>query len=303
MCCARLVPTLLLLGLIVAPVWADEAPVLISPGSEAADRMRGVRGASRAAMPATGRERLQRAFRAQYAPARTSKRQLFEKYLDTLGPDGILDVLEATHPLCHAQAHELGRAIVARVRDLGAALGACKDRCTSGCMHGALMEAFGGPTAIGTDAAAVHHAHHAGHHRPGTGHHPGAANPPAVTVADVEAKIVSLCSESGQMAKLYERGNCAHAMGHALMAVTGRDVERSVTGCVAFGEPGMAYYCATGVFMEYFEAPERAVIVADDLHAPCDTYTRFPAACYRYTARRMLAAFDGNVGRVAAECV
>lgn len=92
-------------------------------------------------------------------------------------------------------------------------------------------------------------------------------------------------------------------MGHALMAVTGHDVERSVTGCASFGNPAMEYYCATGVFMEYFESPERAALAHEGLHAPCDRYTRFPAACYRYTARRMLAASRGNVAGVAAECM
>lgn len=203
--CARIIPTLLLFVVVTLPVWAAEPPVVISPGQDGVDDMRRrSRSDGTAGMAPPAQESTRRAFKTEYSAARGSKRPVFEKYLDTLGADGILDVLETAHPLCHSQAHELGRVIVARLKDLGVALSACKTRCTSGCMHGVLMEAFGGPSARSAASA-----HHGGAHQHGAGHQHDSSGP--LTVADVEARMVPLCSETGDLAKLYEPGNCAPA--------------------------------------------------------------------------------------------
>ncbi len=225
-------------------------------------------------------EATKREFAEKYAAAGRSKRTTFDKYLDALGANALLDFLEAKYPFCHSQAHELGQAIFARLRALAPALEMCQTRCTSGCMHGVLMEAFG--------------------HSPEAA---GSATDQHITLHEVEKQMVALCREQGEMAKMHKPGNCAHGMGHALMVVAGQDVEQSLGACAAFKRPPMEYYCATGVFMEYFGSAARENGDPGDLHAPCDIYTRFPAACYRYRAREMLTLLKGDLSAVVAECL
>jgi len=134
-------------------------------------------------------------FKEEYGAAQEAPRPVFEKYLPRVGAAALLDVLEETYPACHAQAHDLGKALFAAHQDLGAALRACGTRCTSGCMHGAVAEAFGNST-----------------------------------LAVLTAQMNTFC-DHGEMARLHKPGNCAHALGHALMFVTGGDVRQSC-GCL-----------------------------------------------------------------------
>jgi hypothetical protein len=198
-------------------------------------------------------------FGIDYNSAGSKKRLIFEKYLNSLGSEFMLDFLEAKYPYCHTQAHELGQAIFARVKEIGKTLRECKTRCTSGCMHGALMEALG-----------------------------------SSTLRDITAKMDNFCKE-GEIAEMHKPGNCAHGIGHALMFVSGNDIEESLKACSSFPNPAMGYYCATGVFMELLLTGKRDILKKpQSLHYPCDTYTKYPAACYRYKVAEILRALRGN---------
>jgi hypothetical protein len=206
-------------------------------------------------------------FTIDYMLKAGQRRQVFERYLDTLGTQGILDVLEARNTFCHDEAHELGRAVYSHFNEVGKALAECGSRCSSACLHGVLKEAFG-----------------------------------TSTLDQVRPRLATICTQ-GAMADIRRPGNCAHGMGHALMLVTGNDVEKSIDGCAGFGKPGMEYYCVTGVYMELFnQAAEWTAKSTGTPFYPCDTYTRFPAACYRYQAARMLATLGGDRARLADLC-
>lgn len=216
------------------------------------------------------RVRLKEEFRARYRAAGADsdaasgavRRAVFDEFLPRLDAQGMLDVLESIHPLCHSQAHELGRAVYASVRDLDAAVGECGTRCTSACTHGVLEEAFG-----------------------------------TVDLATLRPRLATLCS-SGALAESRRVGTCAHGIGHALMMITGRDVGRSVEACEGFGTPALTDFCASGVFMEFFEHPVPAG--AGQLY-PCDTYTTHPAACFRYLTMRLMRrpSLGGDAGVLA----
>jgi hypothetical protein len=271
---ARVVWILLSVVAIGAPVSAADRQRPLTPGQQRTIEMGGDGSGNALRPPAVVDEKTRRAFTGEYSAAGPVKRAVFEKYLDTLGADGMLDFLEAKYPRCHSESHELGRVIFARLKALGPALDTCKTRCTSGCMHGILMEAF---AAQGSQ-----------------GQH--------VSITEVQKKMVLLCSEKGKMAKRHKPGNCAHGMGHAVMLAAGYGLEPSLSACGSFKNPAMEYYCATGVFMEYFEGGGSKSAEQGAVLAPCDTLTRFPAACYRYAARRMLVSFKGDLAAVAAEC-
>jgi hypothetical protein len=185
-------------------------------------------------------------FKFEYFESGPDKRQLYERYLPKLGAEWILNWLEVLYLACHGQAHDLGQAIFAHEKDLGLALMKCRNKCTSGCMHGILMEALKGKT-----------------------------------FSEITGQMISFC-ENKEMKEIHKPGNCAHGIGHALVIITHNDIDESLAACSTFPDPALGYYCATGVFMEYLvtgntERPENS-----SLHYPCDTYTRYPAACYRY---------------------
>lgn len=203
-------------------------------------------------------------FAVDYMLKAGQRRQVYESYLSTLGTQGILDVLEERNTLCHNEAHELGRAVYAHFKDVGRALSECGSRCTSACLHGVLKEAYGNST-----------------------------------VDQLRPQLASVCTK-GAMAGIKRPGNCAHGMGHALMMVANNDVEKSIDGCSGFGSPAMAYYCVTGVYMELFN--QAAQWKGKGTFYPCDTYTRFPAACYRYQSPRMLIKLGGDRNKLAELC-
>lgn len=207
-----------------------------------------------------------KAFIKEYNADGADYRAVFTKYLPTLGAGAILDYLEDTHPLCHGEAHPLGTALFAQTQDLGASLVTCGMRCTSACMHGVIREAF-----------------------------------KEKTLEDVTGQLESFC-KTGPMSA-HKPGNCAHAMGHALMIVSGRDVEKSLATCSKYSHPGMAYYCATGAYMEYFISPPDPPANILSEHYPCDTYALYPAACYRYRGPKMLKAYDDDSERFSRECL
>ncbi len=206
-------------------------------------------------------------FKAEYAAARLAPRPVFERYLPRFGAGALLGFLEETYPACHPESHDLGRAIFAASRDLETALSDCGTGCTSGCMHGAVSEAFG-----------------------------------TSSLEAVAGAMNQFCA-SATMRRLHKPGNCAHGLGHALMFLTNGDTRRSVDACLGFSLDPMKYYCATGVYMEKILTPKALEgLSAASLHAPCAVETLFPAACYRYNTGRLLYWF-GDRTRVALECM
>ncbi len=85
-----------------------------------------------------------RQFIAEYKANSTDDRPVYKKYLPILGIGAILDYLEEGNPYCHREAHNLGRELFAQTRDIGQSLSLCGSRCTDGCRHGVIGEAFGG---------------------------------------------------------------------------------------------------------------------------------------------------------------
>ena len=208
-----------------------------------------------------------RRFIKEYHAGRVSERDVFEKYLDALGADSILNYLEATYLFCHGQAHELGGAIYAKTKDLGAALRICGRRCTVACMHGVVREAFQDQT-----------------------------------LEQVQAHVLEFCRNK-EMSGVYKAGNCVHALGHALMLTSGYDLAEALDVCSSLPDEAMGYYCGTGVYMEYFIEEYEAENTGKGLHYPCDIQERYPAACYRFKGRYMLYALSGDIEEFTEECL
>ena len=210
---------------------------------------------------------LLREFMVEFNQADDNRRPVFERYLEDLGADAMLQALAERFPLCHHQATDLGAALFAGTRDLAATLDVCGDRCTSGCRQGAIREAFG----KGSFEQAV-------------------------------AQLDALC-EKGVLSDEKAKGSCAHAVGRALMMASSYELEPSLNACS--GQPGeaMRYYCATGVYREYFMDPDELALEAIlNLHFPCDQSSPYPAACYRYKGSLMLYSLGDDRDALEKEC-
>ena len=207
--------------------------------------------------------------------SKKNKREVFEKFYENVGPDAFLDYVELNYPYCHSQAHDLGKTVFAKTLDFNKALNVCGNRCTNGCMHGVVAEAMG-KSEYKNIMKSVNSL---------CGEIPGDFN--SENFADAGSAMNEFCS-TGEISRMHKKGNCAHAMGHALMMMSDNNLEQSVKGCKGFPEDAMGYYCATGVFMEYGvgiynKIKEKKKYERQSEHFPCNTLTDYPAACYRYT--------------------
>ena len=180
-----------------------------------------------------------------------NKRPLYEEYIDVIGANGILDGIDKVWPLCHDEAHDLGKVIFAKVKDIGIGLQICADRCYSGCMHGVLMEAFAN---VQKD-----------------GH---------IDLETVKPKMDEVCKNE-RMAASYSPGDCAHGVGHALMYLAADNISEAIDACKTFDKYPMKYYCATGAYMQYTLDKEKEDAETKEAMYPCDSFD-FPAACARY---------------------
>jgi hypothetical protein len=183
---------------------------------------------------------------------------LYEQFLPRIGANGLQAGIATVYPGCHDEAHDLGKVIFSKLRDVGASLESCADACGSGCMHGVLMQFF----TDGQTSDSSHHQHSA-----------------QLTAADVAARIPTFC-ESQALTRRYSPGDCAHGVGHAVMFLSKYDISAGIDLCERFPSYALQYYCATGAYMEY-----RFVRIPKEypIHGgfyPCDT-VRYPAACFR----------------------
>lgn len=197
----------------------------------------------------------------------------FAKYIELVPAEAILEFLEREESTCHRQAHELGRAVFRKHKNINQALKICSNGCTNACMHGAIGEAFSDEK-------------HSENHTVSSSENHSDQNNHAIKLNQLIEKMEPFCRE-GEMALLHKRGNCAHAMGHALMLKTNHNIESSLSACGHFTEPGMDYYCATGVYMQYLDDAHLNKTRQIDVdrwgsNYPCNQHTAYPAACYRY---------------------
>ncbi|MGH7884863.1 MAG: hypothetical protein ACRENO_04110 [Thermodesulfobacteriota bacterium] len=237
---------------------------------------------------------LKTAFEKEYKDKR-GNREVFENFYKNVGPDAFLDYVEQQYPYCHSQAHELGKTIFAETLDFNKSLNICGNRCTNGCMHGVVAEAMG-KSEYKNIMKSVNSL---------CGNIPGDFN--SENFSEAGSAMNEFCS-TGEISRLHKKGNCAHAMGHALMMMSENDLEKSIKGCKGFPEQAMGYYCATGVFMEqaiiiYNKIQEDKSYKRESDNYPCDKFTDYPAACYRYTVPLIANQKKTNINNIADICL
>jgi len=195
-----------------------------------------------------------KAFLKEFATYRTfDLRDLYERWIDVIGANGLVASVEYARPSCHDEAHDLGKLIYEMLGDIGYALRTCEDACYSACMHGVLMEAF---------------------------KEVGSTKDDHVDLETIAAKIPTLC-DSEDFSAMYKPGDCAHGTGHAFMYLSSYNIGDALDICGHFETDAMQYYCTTGAYMEYVTTHDRRDSTSKSLFYPCDVYN-YSAGCFRY---------------------
>ena len=254
---------------------------------------------------ADARVRFAAEWKALSITQRRHARALYEKWIDTIGSNGIIDVVHRAMPGCHDEGHDLGKTVFTRLRDMDRALRSCNDACNSGCMHGAVMEflsandrqpAPGAPAAEASPVASSPPPAASGHV------HDHGGVPDSIDRM-IQRNVPLICGTSA-FTGMYLPGDCAHGVGHAMMFLTNYDIPKALDYCERFVTHPMRYYCASGAYMEYRSArvPAEAP-VKGPLH-PC-AGNRYPAACFRYVFTNTVPALykgGGTLRQLALTC-
>ena len=208
-----------------------------------------------------------------------NQRPLYEEYIDVIGANGILTGIETIWPKCHIEAHDLGKIIYARLKNVEKSLRVCAEKCYTGCMHGVLMEAFAGAQ---SDEEERH-----------------------VDLNKLKPMMNEICLNNSEMLNSYGPGECAHGVGHAIMFLSGYHIQDALDGCAEFDDAKMEYYCADGGYMEYVQDHDKEDAKTKSLFYPCDTFD-FPAGCARAkigpVASRLLNE-SGNLTKVTQDLI
>ncbi len=202
-------------------------------------------------------------FRKQYNPDEKTLRPLYEEFVDLIGVNGMLDVMEEQY--CHGQGHDLGKLVFERTKDLSASMYVCSNRCTAGCMHGILMGMFGTK-----------------------GEH--------VSLERVITEAKAVCSTK-EITSTNKVGDCIHGVGHVISELVGGDIDTGIKYCQELNPRPFQHFCATGIFMQ--RDLDFGLEDAGRGHFPCDQYP-FSAACYRYKAKYLISHEVGEQTQIDA---
>lgn len=163
-------------------------------------------------------------------------------------------------PQCHDVAHALGQEIYSlEVGDdntrLLAAVSKCEYRCTGGCLHGVLGAFLQNSMRRTTHSA-------------------------------VGSSVIQACRPPQPLSHFLPIGECAHALGHALVVSSGNPYDALEFCDSAFQSVNhnrsLAHYCATGVVMQ---SGSRITEGRHPLHDCAKLPATAHAACYYYNLR------------------
>lgn len=196
----------------------------------------------------------------------------------------------------HTLAHGLGRFVVAQRQGDPAVYADCREIFQAGCNHGVMEAYFASPRAAGADAVT-----------------PGALDSLCHTITrEGAARLVGL--------------ECAHGMGHGLVARYHGDVRAALGACDHLRRPDARRECHDGVFMENAvrgtaspdvrvgdDAVQAGVsahrheasplVKRGDLSYPCSTIDeRYRAACWTYQPIIITDAGKGKMDVLVRIC-
>ena len=211
---------------------------------------------------------------------------------------GRLEVLAAgdtvVRDMGHLIAHGLGRFAVAQRQGDPAVYADCREVFQAGCNHGVMEAYFSSPRAATPDAVA-----------------PSALDSLCARITPpAAARLVAL--------------ECAHGMGHGLLARYRGDLDEALSACDYLTQPDAREECHDGVFMENAVRAtgsadmrvgdaavqagisgrrQEALVRRDDLAYPCNEVgSQYRSSCWKYQALIVVEATRGSPTRTIEAC-
>ncbi len=172
-----------------------------------------------------------------------------EDYYERIGPEVMLNILDE-NPFCHEQGHTLGRVIFERTGDFEKAMDICGLHCGQGCFHGIITAMLNNQT---DDIHKI----------------------TSENSSDFKNFVLDFCSIA-ESSNQVSRGTCYHGLGHAFMILANDNLSAAIEACTSFSEFWDGFYCAGGVYMQYYMD-----FGSDGQPYPC-LESPYPAACFRY---------------------
>ena len=222
----------------------------------------------RGGLNGAARDRRFEAFAAAF-DRREDPAGLFGIFLDEIGVKRMVDYVKGKDHACHGALHTLGAVLLERTRDLKTSMMLCGNACTYACVHGAVR---GYLSKMISEEGDVFPA------EGGEG-----------TAGRLRRELLSLCREDSKVVEDFFAGNCAHAVGHGLAALS-NGLSEARGKCGLFPDAERRYYCESGVFMEL--RPDLARLIDRGESSPagrretalrfCVQHSGWPSACLRF---------------------
>ncbi len=223
-------------------------------------------------------------FAAEYTTAKSLDRQaISSRYLQLYPAQELLVTLEDSYKdtLCHSQAHQFGRAVYERSKNLAEAVKQCAAYCSYGCFHGVIMEVF---TTDSDTLGGVFEYQESEQY-----------------LSQLTINAQGLCTKP-EVASVVLARQCYHGLGHVFAYGAALDIEKATAACGVFADPLAEISCRSGVFMEsVYAAAEATTSVAYLKSAqPCDAFPESTYMCYSYKAYGWLSVWGGIVPALKA---
>lgn len=203
----------------------------------------------------------------------TAKEFVAERFLSLLSSRDMIAALEKRDPLCHSEAHPLGKEIYRETQNLPRSLAMCGSGCSYGCFHGVLMQMFSSES--DNFGGAV------------TG----------ISDADVFSEIIrsvpTFCAQR-EVQSVVTPWICLHGIGHVIMYLSHYDIAHALSVCEELPNATETSICAGGAFMEYIRSEDNAPAISQQNFFPCDQYPGFAKPCFVYKGQPMVRAFGST---------
>ena len=164
--------------------------------------------------------------------------------------DEMLSSIETGYRVCHAPAHQLGKAIYAATNNISTSLSICQNRCGGGCFHGVFIKMFSSDGPM-----------------PTTRMNSATSSAPLTKIAlDATAQC-----KTDTVRNQVTPWRCIHGVGHVLLFTARYDLPKALDACSLTG-PTLAPSCRSGAFMEFQLNKKFESKIKSSVMYPCDVY-------------------------------
>ncbi len=220
-------------------------------------------------------------FKTEYKDASDVDREaIAARYLTAFSASDLLTAADQIFPVCHFQAHPIGRAVYEKDQNFQSTLSQCTSSCSDACFHGVLMamfkmtsDNFGGVT---DDV------------------------PNEKYIQFVVDQSHDLCARP-EVEDVVKTPYCLHGIGHVFAYASGYNLGSAIGMCKTLKNDVQAKFCSGGVYMEYMMSRKYDEELEQKDFYPCENAGYMTETCFRYKGFHMIRGW-GSPGAAIDAC-